>query len=236
MGCSAAWVLGVDTFAPSARFDLTPDWMVPHGATRSVRRGVRFVEGYLKPADIVVVDRLPMTNPTRTASDLLRRLRRPWALAAADGLAHAGLTTAAEIQAYIQPLRGFPGIVQARELAPLIELRTESSGESIARLRLVDGGLGRPQPQYLVMDRTGRAVARVDLAYVAARVICEHDGAEFHSHEDDQARDERQRRYLTEVLGWRVVVSTRQTLFGQDNAFEREVGAHLGIEPAPRRW
>jgi hypothetical protein len=236
MGCSAAWVMGVDTFAPSARFDLTPDWMVPHGSTRSVRRGVRFVEGYLRPEDVLVMDGLPVTTPTRTASDLLRRLRRPWALAAADGLTHAGLTTPADIEAYLARLRGYPGIVQARELVLLVEPRSESAGESVQRLRLVDGGLGRPEPQYVVLDRTGRTVGRVDHAYVAQRVICEHDGVEFHSHPDDKTRDERRRWCLTEVLGWRLVVTTGHDLFGKDNAFEREVGAYLGIEPGPRLW
>jgi len=78
-------------------------------------------------------------------------------------------------------------------------------------------------------------VGRVDHAYVAQRVICEHDGVEFHSH-PDKTRDERKRWCLTEVLGWRLVVTTGQDLFGKDNAFEREVGAYLGIETGPRLW
>ncbi len=87
-----------------------------------------------------------------------------------------------------------------------------------------------------MVDRTGRTVGRVDHAYVAQRVICEHDGVEFHSHPDDKTRDERKRWYLTEVLGWRMVVTTSEDLFGEDNAFERDVGAYLGIEPGIRLW
>jgi len=234
-GCSASWLLGIDTFAPSDRFDLTPEWMVPHGSTRSVRRGVRFVEGYLSDDDVLTIDGIPLTCPARTATDLLRRLRRPWALAAADGLAHAGLVTVPELAARIGRLRGFPGVVQARELVGLVEPLAESSGESCQRLRLVDAGFPRPTAQLVLHDPWGRFVGRFDHAYDAQRVICEHDGAAIHTAPDDVRRDKARRAYVREVLGWRVAV-TREDLFGKDARFEEQVGEWLAIKPAPRSW
>jgi len=234
-GCSASWLLGVDTFAPTDRFDLTPEWMVPHGSTRSVRSGVRYAEGYLRGDDVITRDGIPLTHPARTATDLLRRLRRPWALAAAAGLANAGLVTVSELTERISRLRGYPGVVQARELVGLVEPLAESSGESCQRLRLVDAGFPRPTAQMVLRDSAGRFVGRFDHAYEAQRVICEHDGAAFHTHPDDVRRDGARRSYASDVLGWRVAVS-RGDLFGKDARFEEQVGEWLGIKPAPRSW
>ncbi|MGI8613740.1 MAG: hypothetical protein ACR2KL_07360 [Nocardioidaceae bacterium] len=237
MGCSASWLLSVDTFAPSDRFDLSTEWMVPHGQTRCVRAGVRCREGYLPLRDITTVDGVPVTTPTRTATDLLRKLRRPWALAAADGLAHAGLTTPEQIATHLTRLNGYPGIVQARELAALVEPKAESSAESCQRLRLIDAGFPRPRPQYVVADHRGRVLARLDHAYVEQRIGCEHDGAAYHSHDQDRDADAERRAYLTNVLDWRIVVTRREDIFGRDDAFEREVGDLLGLVPRlPRLW
>ena len=158
-GCTATWALEVDTFAPADRFDLVPACVVPHGGTRCTVLGVRCVEGYLPPSEVMEVAGLRMTVPVRTASDLLRRLHRPYALAAADGLAHAGLVTPAQVEAYVCKLHRYPGVVQARELAVLIEPRAESAGESWQRLRLIDAGFPRPEPQYVVTDSREREVA-----------------------------------------------------------------------------
>jgi hypothetical protein len=234
---SAAWVLGVDTFAPSDRFDLTPSAMVPHGAVRAQGTGVRCIEGYLSAEDVTLVSGIPVTSPVRTACDLLRRARRPWALAAADGLAHAGLVSPREVRAALSPLVGYPGIRQARELAQLIEPAAESSSESVQRLRLIDAGFPRPVPQYVVLDTRGRELARLDNAYPAALVACEHDGAVHHTEAEDRMRDLQRRDLLTQTRGWRFVVSTRTSLFGRDDQFERAVGSLLGCRPRlPRQW
>jgi hypothetical protein len=234
---SAAWVLGVDTFAPSDRMNLVPSAMVRHGAVRVQGRGVRCIEGYLSSDDVMLVSGVPVTTPVRTVCDLLRRARRPWALAAADGMAHAGLIRPREVQAALAPLTGYPGIRQARELARLIEPATESSGESIQRLRLIDAGFPRPVPQYVVADTRGRELARLDNAYPAALVACEHDGVLHHTEPEDRSRDLARRSMLTDTRGWRFAVTTRATLFGRDDRFERAVGSMLGCRPRlPRQW
>jgi hypothetical protein len=234
---TASWLLGVDTFAPSERFDLVPTAMVPHGSVRGQRRGVRCIEGYLSNADVTHVGNVPVTSPLRTACDLLRRARRPWALAAADGMTHAGLVTPRDIRTRLGSLAGYPGIVQARALSHLIEPKAESSAESVQRLRLVDAGFPRPVAQHAITDTRGREVARIDNAYPAALVACEHDGVAHHSELEDLARDEQRRRWLTETRGWRFVLTNRFTLFGRDDAFERKVGELLDRRPRlPRQW
>jgi hypothetical protein len=236
-GCTAAWALGVDAFTPADRFLLTPACVVPHGGTRCVTQGVRCVEGYIPDSDVMQLAGLRLTIPVRTTSDLLRTLRRPYALSAADGMAHAGLVTADEVRRYLGRLKGYPGIVQARDLAVLIEPHHESGGETWQNLRLRDAEFPAPEPQYRVYDHKGRLVARLDHAYPLHRVGIEYDGAEFHDHDEDRNDDERKRAYLRDTLGWRIIVNRKDGVLGRDDSFEREVGEYLGLVPQlPRLW
>jgi hypothetical protein len=236
-GCSAAWALGADTFPPAERFNFTPVCVVPHGTTRCTSPYVRCVEGYLPGPDVMLVDSLRITVPVRTAADLLRRLRRPYALSAVDAMAHAALVTPAELVRYIDGLKHYPGIVQARELAVLVEPLAESPGESWQRLRLIDAGFPRPQPQFVVFDYAGREIARLDHAYPEVRVGAEYDGAEFHSHDEDRRRDESRREYLRRAMGWRITSAGQESILGKDASFEEEMGTWLGMVPElPRQW
>jgi hypothetical protein len=236
-GCTAAWLLGVDTFAPADRFLMTPACAVPHGSTRCKTRGVRCVEGHIPASDIMELSGVRLTVPVRTTADLLRTLRRPYALSAADGMAHAGLITEEDVRRHLERLKGYPGIVQARELAGMIESRHESRGETWQSLRLRDAGYPPPEPQFEVYDHKGRLVARLDHAYPLQLVGMEYDGAEFHDHDEDRAADEAKRAYLRDTLGWRILVNRKDTILGRDDSFERHVGEYLGLIPhLPRLW
>lgn len=236
-GTTAAWVFGVDAFQPEERFVLTPLCVVPHGSGRSRRAGVRTVEGYIPPADVMERDGLQLTVPERTTVDMLRRLRRPFALSAADAMAHAGLVVPEGLQYRTEQLHGYPGIVQARQLARWVEPLVESGGESWQRLRLLDARFPRPTPQFWVRDRHGRKVYRLDLAYPHLLVACEYDGAEDHTAEEDSDADEGRRESMRERWGWRFVVCRKADVLSSDPWFEIEVGRLLGREPVlPRRW
>lgn len=236
-GTTAAWAYGIDAFQPEDRFLLTPECVVPHGTTRCVKTGVHTVEGIIAKSDVTELDGLRITVPERTGVDLLRRLRRPFALSAADALAHAGLVIPEGLQYRIDGLMGFPGIVQARQLARWVEPLTESPGESWKRLRLLDAGFPRPEVQYWVVDRDGRRRYRLDLAYPHLLIGCEYDGAEDHSDPADVLGDANRRSWLRDVRGWRLVISRKEGVLGTDPQLELEVGRLLGREPVlPRRW
>lgn len=236
-GSTAAWVLGVDTFAPADRFLFKPACVIPHGSSRCRTRGVSCVEGYIPESETMKLDGLRLTVPVRTTADLLRTLRRPYALSAADGMAHAGLVTGEEVRRYLKQLRGYPGIVQARELATLIEPRHESGGETWQNLRLRDAGYPPPEPQFRVYDHKGRLIARLDHAYPLHRVGIEYDGAEYHDHDEDAQDDESKRGYLRDTLGWRIIENRKDDILGKDDSFERGVGEYLGLVPQlPRQW
>ena len=234
-GETAAFLFGLDVHAPLRRHDVTPTFVVPIGRVRIERPGVSCREAILPRRDVVDLGTVPVTSPIRTTSDLLRGLYRPHALAAADAFAHAGLIETAELVRYVSVLRGYRWIVQARQLAALVDPASESPGESWTRLRIHDAGFPPPRLQWVVELRDGRR-RRLDLAYPKRLVGCEFDGRDFHTAEVDVEHDVRRRDELTREQGWRWVVATRDTIFGPDPSFEVRLGELLGLEPRPRTW
>ena len=233
---TAAWLVGVDTFKPSERFLLKPQCVVPIGSGRCRNSLVRCYEADLPDEDVVEFNGLLKTHDVRTTCDLLRRLWRPYALAAADGMAHAGLVNPLEVQEYVAKRKGYRWIRQARQLSLLIEPLADSPGESWQRLRVIDAGFPTPDAQVPVRDATGKVRARLDLALKEWKVALEYDGREFHSEDYDTEHDDERRRYLRNVHSWRIAVARREDLFGDDMAFERQVGEWIGREPLPRTW
>lgn len=238
VACSetAAFLYGVNTYKPSERFELRPSFVVPHAATRIIRSEVRCRQALIDDADLTMIEGIAVTTPTRTTSDLLRGLYRPYALAAADGFARAGLIDPDEVVDHVQRRKGYRWIIQARNLAALIDGRAESPGESWHRLRIHDAGFPRPEVQHHVDDSSG-VQRRIDLAYPDLMIGSEYDGREHHTKPDDVLRDALRRDDLTAMYGWRWVNADRNALFGPDPAFERELGRLLGVAPIlPRRW
>ncbi|MDQ3157637.1 MAG: hypothetical protein M3Q98_13095, partial [Actinomycetota bacterium] len=197
---SAAWLLGVDTFKPSEQYLLEPSLVVPHGSTRVTKPGIKCRQAIIASRDITSIDGVLTTTPVRTTSDLLRRLYRPYALAAADGMAHAGLVIPDEMWEFVAKLKGYPGIVQARNLAVLIEPLADSAGESWMRLRIIDAGFPVPRAQFAIVDNFGRQ-RWADLAYPHLKIASEYDGREFHTDDQDVEHDQGRRGYLANVLG-----------------------------------
>ncbi|QMW66687.1 hypothetical protein H4N58_01555 [Mumia sp. ZJ1417] len=234
--CFASWLYGVDTFRPSERHLLTPTLLTPHGVGRVRADGVRARQAvHLPESDITEIAGIRVTTPLRTASDLLRGQWRPYALAAADGMARAELVELGELVEYVDELRGLRGAPQARELAQLVDSGAESAGESWQRLRITDAGFPRPRTRLHVVDEWGRD-RYFDMGYRELLIASEYDGREFHTTDAAKAHDVGRRGYFEKRYGWRFVIGTRERIFGEDTAFERELGALLGITPQPRRW
>ena len=232
---TAAWLYGLDVFPPREQHNLEPALVVVHGTTRVRRSGTRPRQALIKAPDITYADGVHITTAIRTASDLLRKLYRPYALAAADGFARAGLVDADELSEYVNRLKGYRGIVQARTLAAIVDPRMQSPGESWQRLRIHDAGFPPPEPQFEVIDDFGRSMF-IDLPYPDLLIGTEFDGREFHTAEAHVAHDRERRDYLSDLYGWRWVIGTRVRLFGMDTSFEDELGSLLGIKPIARWW
>lgn len=232
---TAAWVRGLNVFSPGTRHNFAPALVVRHGGARIVHPQSRGRQAIISSDDIEFLDGVHLTTPVRTVSDLLRKMYRPYALAAADAFAHAGLIDVDDVNEYVGRLKGYRGIVQARSLAAIIEPKTQSPGESWQRLRMLDAGFPPPEPQFEIVDDFGRSYF-IDLPYPELQIGSEYDGREFHTDEHHRTHDRERRDYLSDVYGWRWVIGSRNRIFGTDTSFESELGELLGIEPIPRWW
>ena len=233
---TASWIMGVSASPPNERHLLIPNLVVPHSLGRLFPQATICRQAKLPESDIMEIDGLRITTPIRTTADFLRRLWRPYTLGAADAMAHAGSIDANELQEYLKGLRGYRGIRQARNLAELIEPQAQSHGESWQRLRMLDAGFPRPEPQYEVMDEFGNA-RFFDLAYPELLIAVEYDGREFHTAGADRSHDDSRRKYFERRYGWRFLIAGSNDIFGTDPAFEVELGRLYSREPwLPRAW
>jgi hypothetical protein len=205
---TAAWLLGVDTFE-YRELEITPplETCVLRGRNRTRRPETSGRVRDLALDDIVVIDGVRCTSPLRTALDLACSQSRRQALAELDDfMREYGLTHHVMKHGLLRYFRR-RGVVQARELVPLADPRSESPGESWVRMDVIDRRLPMPEIQWWVHEG-GRRVYRLDLAWPRLKVAVEYDGREFHEGEARQAHDRRRREWLRR-RGWTIVVVTK---------------------------
>lgn len=232
----AAFVHGVDTRSPSNRFEQRPMFVVQHTRYRSTPSVALVRQSkHIPNDDVMEIEGLRLTTPLRTAADLLRLKRRPYALAAADAMARAGIIDPELLREYVETLHRLPGLPQALELAVRVTEKAESHGESWQRCRILDAGFPTPILQLPVIDSYG-VERRLDMAYEDVLTASEYDGREFHTAGADLLADEARRSDLSVRLGWRFNLGTYERIFGTSTAFEEELGEFLGQAPKPRTW
>jgi len=161
----------------------------------------------LPERDRAVLDGLPVTTLERTAVDCARSLPLPAALVVMDcALRHgADRDLVARI---VDESRGKRGVVQARWVLAYADAGAESPGESLARLRLLEAGLPRPETQVPVVTALG--VRWIDLGWPDAKVGVEFDGEVKYTTlagGDPQGvrRRERERQTAIEAEDWQLV-------------------------------
>ncbi|MBO0876556.1 MAG: hypothetical protein J2P19_24535 [Pseudonocardia sp.] len=148
--------------------------LVPHFVRRHPGLKVRYET--LVPSDVTRADGCAVTTPRRTAWDLARWCPLVEGVVAVDALARRGAFDVADLLA-MRVER--PGAKRCRRLDRVVVLadpRAESPMESRPRVGLVREGLPPPEVQYEVRDEYGFPLARVDLAYPAAKLAIEYDG------------------------------------------------------------
>lgn len=143
---------------------------------RGVKRSVVQVHGApLLAVEIVLIDNMPVTSLRRTVLDLARTLPMTQAVAAGDRALASGLTRR-ELDAGLIAMERWPGVRAARRVVEFLDVRSESVGESVSRVRLVEEGLPRPEPQREIFGLDGRLIARVDFYWEEHKTIGEFDG------------------------------------------------------------
>jgi hypothetical protein len=143
---------------------------------KGVKRSVVQVHGApLQPSEIVLIDNLPVTSLARTVLDLARTLPMTQAVAAGDRALALGLAMAA-LDAGLLAMERWPGIRAARRVVEFLDERSESAGESVSRVRLMEEGLPRPELQQEIFGSDGWLVARADFYWKEHRTVGEFDG------------------------------------------------------------
>jgi very-short-patch-repair endonuclease len=142
-------------------------------------------------------------------------------VAAVDALAGQTRLDPAKLIKYATERRGWRGVRLVQEVADLTDAGAQSAPESRLRLTLIFGGLPRPVTQFVVRDRIGNFIARVDLAYPELRIAIEYDGED---HRDRWADDiVRQNRIIG--AGWTLMRYAKGDLFGRPDAVVAQVRA-----------
>jgi hypothetical protein len=133
--------------------------------------GVKHHKAVVPSAARLVIDGVPTTGIARTAMDVAREHGRPTGLAACDAALRSGVPRAA-FYLELASMAHWPGVIAARWSAELADPRAENAGESLARLLVLELGLGEVEPQF-ALRLSGRTV------WIDLRVGChcfEFDG------------------------------------------------------------
>ncbi|MFI0470137.1 endonuclease domain-containing protein [Saccharopolyspora sp. 5N102] len=202
-GRSAATLRGV----PLADFRAPVEVIVPREDGMLRRKGLRCTATRAFDFEHSSWRGIGVAGFPRISFDILKQRSMSQAVAYCDALLHAGSITIEEIAGFLVGRKDH-GIVRARMRLEHLDGRAESVPESILRVELALCGL-RPVPQLEVFDGDG-FVARVDLAFEAARVAVEYDGG-WHADPAQIKRDEIRRNRLRS-LGWVVIVVTNDQL------------------------
>jgi hypothetical protein len=187
---TALWVLGLDVLADC--LEVT----VPRGRHLRPRAGVRALSAALDDDDLVLSEGFVATSAARSLADVARREPLVEAVAVSDAALRAGVTTREQLLDVLNRSGGLRGVARARLVVPHLEPRSESLMESRFRMRLVLGGVPRPQAQLDVYDDAGH-VGRVDLHLQG--VALEYDGREARLDRDVFVRERRRQTRLAET-------------------------------------
>ncbi|MEX2256139.1 MAG: DUF559 domain-containing protein [Acidimicrobiia bacterium] len=146
----------------------------------------------LDDRECTLVDRIPVTLPTRTILDLGAVLSGRELLHALDDALRRKLTSIlrlrSELESWGDQRRGSGNVRRAIALRvdqPVPESVLETEFDYLIRR----SGLPAPTRQWIVRGARGAPIARVDFAYPAAGLLIEIDGVRYHDGAVEQERD-----------------------------------------------
>ena len=231
---TAGWLHGASMILAPGDHLVVPKLSVFHRA-----RGGRYRNDLMASGQRMMPERhlqelfgLPVTTPVRTVCDLGRMLKRAAAMGAMDMMARLGVFEVDEVVAAVEQFRGYRWVTQLRELAPLIDARSESPPESTVRLRWHDlNHLPPPEPQRPV-QRSPSTTYWLDVGNDELRFAMEYDGLEFHRTPAQLTKDRRRRTWISANTDWLVRVVTRENVFGPRADLERIL--REGVQDARR--
>lgn len=185
--------------------------------------------GILEERDIGTVDGVRTTTVPRTLLDLARTASPETTIVTTDAALQRKLATRSDLEHLIGACRGLPGLGSGRAVLRLADGRSESPGESLARLALHD--MATIDSQVTLLDPAGRFVARTDLAVRDALLVIEFDGRQKYLHLrapgqsiEDAVLSEKRREDAIRALGYLVI-----RIVWADLANRAELRARVGL-------
>ena len=183
------------------------------GKTGRREAGVCQHRGELLEADVVDHNGLPIMSPTRTALELTTLTDVEHALVEIDDLLHRKLTTPDKLVSRFELMSHWPDTLRTGLVLRLMEGRSESVGETRIRYLCWIQRLPTPIPNYPILDRHGKEVHRVDLAWPSLGLFLEFDGKvkyqrylrEGESVTDAVLREKKREELVCELTGWRCI-------------------------------
>jgi very-short-patch-repair endonuclease len=185
------------------------------------------------------VDGLELTSVPRTVLDVAREHGVDAGLVVADAALAAGRATPLQLELARKCMERWPGRRAAGSVAELACAEAESPLETLSRLRMMIAGLPEPRLQQVILDETGRFVARGDFYWDEYGVVGEADGNGKYSDPSEIIR-ERRRQQILEALGLLVVRWEWRDIWEFDGIARRLSAAfdHRGLRRGHpgRRW
>ena len=207
-GRAAVWALGLDVLAASGGLDVT----APRGRHLERRPGMRPHAGALPDHELCEHNGLLVVSAARAFVDVARRESLTEAVAFGDAVLRSGAATLEQIASSLAAARGLRNVRAARAVVPHLEPRSESPMESRLRMKLVLGGLPRPEAQFDMYDEHGAHAGRGDLHLEG--VVLEYDGREERLKKERFSADRRRRARISE-LGVEIREFTAPDVFGR---------------------
>ncbi|MGZ8734612.1 MAG: type IV toxin-antitoxin system AbiEi family antitoxin domain-containing protein [Acidimicrobiia bacterium] len=165
----------------------------------------------LDPADLTVVDGIPVTKPELTLLGIAAVCSPSVLEIALDRAESVGLVTPTSVRGLVKRMArpGRPGI---RALRSLLDSRSPEGGipaserETMLRQGLRAHGLPEPVIQHEI-QHGGVFIGRVDAAYPEARIAIEYDSYDFHGGRLALVKDSERRTKLL-AAGWHPFTAT----------------------------
>jgi len=233
---SAAWLWGAQrALAPGDHlvvprisiFRASPGYRLRNDLTQSGERT-------FLPGEVVDLGGIRVTSKLRTTCDVGRGRWRDRAFADMDQMmAVADFTRDVLVAKANSPrFRGYRRVRQLRALAPHVDARAQSPGESVLRLRWIDcEDLPYPTPQ--IPAEGPRGAVYLDLGVAELRYGAEFFGEEFHG-PDQQEHDDERLDWLSRRGRWIIDVFRKDDLFGPLADVEQRLRA--GVAAARQRY
>lgn len=182
---------------------------------RSGRReaGVRQHRGKVLDGDIVTVNGVRATSPTRAALELTTVADTERSLVVVNGLLHSGLCTPEGLCERYAQMDHWPNTLGTDLVLRLADSRIESVGETRTFHLCWKHGVPAPEPQFRIFDDRGALIGRVDFAWPAYGVFLEFDGLSKYtkylrdgeSPADAVIREKKREDLIRGITGWRCI-------------------------------